>query len=188
MMDLYSTLTVLIVFLFRIGFGDICPGSMTLLGKAFLVGYVLCGLAMFGGVLEVSAAWHSSVPGGAMALLVVVIGLGSTLFIALEGLSQTEAIYASIVTGKMVVAQSSITVMPLLIFHIFFCAGTTIGYGDKTPSTDLGKLAVALYAVLVVNVMAVVLAPGRAYFDQFCRVPIPDEIHIDKGVDKKKDQ
>lgn len=73
---------------------------MTLPGTTFMMCYILCGLAMFGGVLEVSGAWHARIPGGSITLLLLIVGIGSALFTFIEGLSQTEAIYASIVTGK----------------------------------------------------------------------------------------
>jgi len=49
-------------------------------------------------------------------------------------------------------------------------SGTTIGYGDFTPTTDVGKVAVGLYAILVVNVMAGLLEPGRRFWIQLCKV------------------
>jgi hypothetical protein len=45
-------------------------------------------------------------------------------------------------------------------------------YGDYTPKSDLGKLAVAAYAVLVVNVVAGLLKPGRMYLEDLCRVKL----------------
>ena len=47
--------------------------------------------------------------------------------------------------------------------------GTTIGYGDETPKSDLGKVLVALYAILVVNVMAVLLQPSKDFLENLCR-------------------
>jgi hypothetical protein len=52
--------------------------------------------------------------------------------------------------------------------HLF--AGTTIGYGDMTPATDLGKIAVAIYAIVAVNVVVALLVPARQYLEGFCRV------------------
>jgi Ion channel len=49
--------------------------------------------------------------------------------------------------------------------------GTTIGYGDETPKSDLGKVLVALYAILVVNVMAVLLQPSKDFLETLCRPP-----------------
>jgi len=47
----------------------------------------------------------------------------------------------------------------------------TIGYGDVTPRTDMGKIAIACYAIFVVNVMAVLLEPAREYLERMCRIP-----------------
>lgn len=44
-------------------------------------------------------------------------------------------------------------------------------YGDLTPKSDVGKLAVAVYVVMVVNVVAGLLQPGRIYLEDLCRVP-----------------
>jgi hypothetical protein len=46
----------------------------------------------------------------------------------------------------------------------------TIGYGDMTPATDLGKIAVAIYAIMAVNVVLSLLVPARRYLESFCRV------------------
>lgn len=55
--------------------------------------------------------------------------------------------------------------------------GTTIGYGDETPKSDLGKVLVALYAILVVNVMAVLLQPSKDFLERLCRLPaIPKSV------------
>jgi hypothetical protein len=49
----------------------------------------------------------------------------------------------------------------------------TIGlrrYGDYTPKSDMGKLAVAGYAIMVVNVVAELLKPSRILLEDLCRV------------------
>lgn len=46
--------------------------------------------------------------------------------------------------------------------------GTTIGYGDISPKSDIGKIAVALYAILAINVMASVLEPAKEFLQSFC--------------------
>jgi hypothetical protein len=39
-----------------------------------------------------------------------------------------------------------------------------------TPATDLGKIAVAIYAIVAVNVVVALLVPARQYLEGFCRV------------------
>jgi hypothetical protein len=90
-----------IFILYRVGFGDICPGKMTLWGRVFLVCLLLMGLGIFGAVLEVFATWRHHIPGGYITMLSFVIGMGAAVFIALEGYSESEAIYASIITSKI---------------------------------------------------------------------------------------
>lgn len=55
-------------------------------------------------------------------------------------------------------------------------AGTTIGYGDISPKSDVGKLAVAMYAVLAINVVASMLEPARDFLLEFCLVPEETDI------------
>lgn len=45
-----------------------------------------------------------------------------------------------------------------------------ISYGDYTPKSDVGKLAVAGYALMAVNVMAGILKPSREYLENLCCV------------------
>jgi hypothetical protein len=49
---------------------------------------------------------------------------------------------------------------------------TLIRYGDYTPKSDVGKLAVAGYAIMVVNVVAGLLKPSRIFLENLCRVTI----------------
>jgi hypothetical protein len=44
-------------------------------------------------------------------------------------------------------------------------------YGDIKPSSDLSRVVVAIYAMLVVNVTGSVLSVSREYLESLCRVP-----------------
>lgn len=85
----------------------------------------------------------------------------------------------------MVVAfGSDLTVNPLgFVWHVRG-KGTTIGYGDETPKSDLGKVLVALYAILVVNVMAVLLQPSKDFLERLCR---PQALPMASAKADKKD-
>mmetsp|Transcript_24677 Transcript_24677/g.40847 ORF Transcript_24677/g.40847 Transcript_24677/m.40847 type:complete len:114 (-) Transcript_24677:132-473(-) len=63
--------------------------------------------------------------------------------------------------------------------------GTTIGYGDLTPSTDMGKVLVAL-PLLVVNVVGAILETTKAYLIQFCMLP-EEAAPTTKSAEKTKE-
>lgn len=84
-----------------VGFGDICPGETDTNGKLFLLLFSLMGLGMFGGpILQLGAAWRHAIPGGVGSVAAFLLGLGVTIFTAVEGLDHFEAVYASIITGE----------------------------------------------------------------------------------------
>ena len=41
-------------------------------------------------------------------------------------------------------------------------------YGDITPSTDIGRFAIAVYAILICNVMGGLLDEGRQLLETLC--------------------
>ena len=62
----------------------------------------------------------------------------------------------------------------------FLCLAVSLNYSlslslvastwsDVTPQSEMGRLALAVYAILVVNVVAGFLGPARGYFEAFCR-------------------
>jgi hypothetical protein len=129
-----------------VGYGDICPAkNLSVLGKTFIVGLSLTGLGFFcGPIVELASSWQTHVPGGIVALLSFTIALGVLLFTSLENMNQLEAAYFSVITG------------------------TTIGYGDLSPSSDLGKIAVAMYAIVMINVVGGLLQPAKIFFINLC--------------------
>lgn len=98
-----------------VGYGDICPTSnISFVGKLFLMWISFMGLGMVcGPLVAVMSSWRHEVPGDWMVVTTMTFGLGILIFTHCEGLSTTDAIYASIMTG------------------------TTIGFGDMTPNTDV---------------------------------------------------
>ena len=88
------------------------------------------------------------------------LGVGVLVF-SYEGISTTDALYASVITG------------------------TTIGYGDLTPSTEVGKILVAFYAVLVVGVTGVLLDVSKERLIQFC-IPALPKVVPEEDADKKE--
>jgi Ion channel len=132
-----------------VGYGDICPTSnIPFVGKLFLMWISFMGLGMVcGPLIAVTSSWRHEVPGGWMVVTAMTFGLGILIFTHCEGLSITDAIYASVMTG------------------------TTIGFGDVTPNTDIGKFSVAIYALLVVGVVSGMLDTVRDHLVQFCIPP-----------------
>lgn len=69
----------------------------------FLIFYAFCCLGAFcGPVMDLASTWQRQMPGGFATLASMVLALGASIFTSLEGLSQSEAIYASVVTGESV--------------------------------------------------------------------------------------
>eukprot|EP00531_Pseudo-nitzschia_arenysensis_P013252 CAMPEP_0116156346 /NCGR_PEP_ID=MMETSP0329-20121206/22784_1 /TAXON_ID=697910 /ORGANISM="Pseudo-nitzschia arenysensis, Strain B593" /LENGTH=195 /DNA_ID=CAMNT_0003653425 /DNA_START=16 /DNA_END=600 /DNA_ORIENTATION=+ len=108
-----------------VGFGDICPGDFSdPLGDLFLLVLPILGLGFFcGPILTLASSWQKRIPGGAVSLGSVTLALGVSALTVFEGLELKDAIHLSIITG------------------------TTIGYGNIVPSSDFGRIFVAIYAI-----------------------------------------
>lgn len=145
-----------------VGYGDICPTKHAPLeGKLFLVVISFLGLGVFcGPLLAVTSSWRHDVPGGLLAVALWTLGMGVMIFTRFEGSSTADAVYASVMTG------------------------TTIGYGDLTPTSEVGKILVALYAILVVGVTGVLLEISKERLIQFC-IPSPPKV-VPEVKDKKE--
>jgi hypothetical protein len=148
---MYFTQPLTLIFLFQllicsVGYGDICPGAdMDIIGRAFIVVLSFCGLGMFcGPVMDFASSWTQDVPGGAVGAALTTLTLGIGLFTVLEDFTELEAAYFSIITG------------------------TTIGYGDRSPASDAGKIAAAIFAILVINVTGGLLEPAASFLSSYC--------------------
>jgi len=143
-----------------IGFGDICPGQTDFTGRIFLTFLPILGLGFFcGPLLELASSWQRQVPGGIVALASFTLALGVSMLTALEGFSYSDAAHLCVITG------------------------TTIGYGDITPHSDLGRFMLALYALLVVNVMGGLLDVVRQQLEVFCKTTTTTTTTATKPVD-----
>ena len=118
---------------------------MDIIGRAFIVVLSFCGLGMFcGPVMDFASSWTQDVPGGAIGAALTTLALGIGLFTVLEDFSETESAYFT------------------------FIVGSTIGYGDMSPSSDAGKIAAAIFAVLVINVTGGLLEPAASFLSSYC--------------------
>lgn len=135
-----------IMTLTTVGYGDVCPGDISnSIGHIFLLVLPLFGLGFFcGPVLSLASSWQSQVGIGVLSLGVLTLALGVSILIVLEGMSLQDAIHLSIISG------------------------TTIGFGNITPTSDVGRFAWAMYVVVICNIFAGLLDHGRLYLESFC--------------------
>jgi hypothetical protein len=83
-----------------IGFGDICPGETDIIGELFVTILSMIGIGFFcGPLLSVASQWKHQVPGGIVPLATMTLGMGMSMFTALEGMSYSEAFHLCIIAG-----------------------------------------------------------------------------------------
>ncbi len=78
--------------------------------------------------------------------------------------------------------QICLSCVSLVVSYFFFFFSTKLtrllfqcppSYGNIVPNSDLGRIFVAIYAIMVCNVAAGLLDQGRFYLESFCRRPVP---------------
>jgi hypothetical protein len=163
------------------------------LGRIFLTVLPVLGLGFFcGPLLDLASLWKNQVPGGVLALGSFTLALGVSMLTIVEGMSYSEAVHLCVITGKMIVfliglfENLLLTDLNRLKLNLHFNAdmrsGTTIGYGNITPSSDLGRFSLAIYAIMICNVMGGLLDIGRQFLEPFCRQR-PREKKTDEKVE-----
>ena len=110
------------------GYGDICPSDKaTPLGKAFIV--ALSARINMWTHMNLASSWRARIRGGMLSTGMAAIAFGTLLFVCIEDMDWHEAIYCA------------------------FISGTTIGYGDMSPTSDFGKLAGSGFVVSTIYIM-----------------------------------
>jgi voltage-gated potassium channel len=94
----------------------------------------------------------------------VTVGLGVVMFTNTEGMSAKDAAYYSVITG------------------------TTIGYGDLSPTSDNGKIAAAIYALIAVNVVGALLDGPKEFLTNLVSDDLVSFEEVDKDHDGKIDR
>mmetsp|Transcript_23343 Transcript_23343/g.57442 ORF Transcript_23343/g.57442 Transcript_23343/m.57442 type:complete len:174 (-) Transcript_23343:273-794(-) len=84
-----------------VGFGDICPGEMDIVGRIFLTILPLFGLGFFcGPIMDLASSWQTMVPGGAFSVGSLTLMMGVTMLTTVEELSYSEAVHLCVITGE----------------------------------------------------------------------------------------
>ena len=109
---------------FSVGYGDICPTeNISQFGRLFIITLSLCGLGFFcGPIMDYSSSWKDRIQGRAVGPALFALVFGALLFQeVIEDINDWHtALYFCLITG------------------------TTVGYGDISPNTDIGRLSTAL--------------------------------------------
>ena len=73
-----------------------------------------------GPIMDFASLWTRRIPGGVVGPGAFALVMGMLLFTQIEDMSVLNAVYLTFITG------------------------TTVGYGDLGPSTDLGRISTSL--------------------------------------------
>lgn len=142
-----------VVTLSTVGYGDVTPASPA--GKALTVVLALLGLGFFAGVLvpawgavrrhldgRLFGAHRVAGPSAGAALALAMFGVQLAV-----GVGLCNALPGDARLPKVTDAASFLDAVYFLVV-----TSTSIGYGDHFPTTDRGKLAVALYILASLQV------------------------------------
>ena len=143
-MSALDSLYLSVMTLSTVGYGDMVPTNAA--SRMFVCLLSLAGLGIFGAAMNVAASWRKEalqrrgyLRHGAVLLATLVSGALCWALLSRGRASVSECLYFALVTA------------------------TTIGYGDIAPQTAAGKVAVMLYAVSAIPVMAAAIdASGAA--------------------------
>ncbi len=86
------------------------------------------------------------------------------LYQALRGIWSDRASRGILITAALLLLAGTIIFMiiegfsPIDSFYFSFITLATIGYGDLSPSTDLGKLVTVAYSIAGLGIMAALIA------------------------------
>lgn len=100
----------------------------------------------------------------AVAVPVTVFMPFIVLYQALRGIWSDRASRGILVTAALLLLAGTILFMiiegfsPIDSFYFSFITLATIGYGDFSPSTDLGKLVTVAYSIAGLGIMAALIA------------------------------
>jgi len=167
-MSALDSLYLSVMTLSTVGYGDKVPTNSA--SRMFVCLLSLAGLGIFGAAMNVAASWRKEalqrrgyLRHGAVLLELLATLVSGALCWALlgRGTSVSECLYFALVTA------------------------TTIGYGDIAPQTAAGKVAVMLYAVSAIPVMAAAIDASGAAITSGLR-PEAAAVAVPKKEKKKK--
>jgi voltage-gated potassium channel Kch len=106
---------------------------------------------------------RSTAKKAAVALPITVLMPFIVLYHALRGIWSDQASRGILVTAALLLVAGTIIFMilegfsPIDSFYFSFITLATIGYGDLSPATDLGKLVTVVYSTAGLGIMAALI-------------------------------
>lgn len=149
-----------VVTLTTIGYGDLAPATPH--GRAFLVLFTLGGLGLFGALLSAAAAAtqkrNRANVGGKAA--------GESLSVVLRGMEVLAAGAGLFLLVQAYSGDAGLPNGPLDALYFATVTATTVGFGDLSPKSDSGKLAVVAFSILSLGTIADAIALIASFWEQ----------------------